>query len=91
MAMMFGIWWVWLSVALALALVEIVLPGFIFLGFAIGAAALAVIVAVIGMPFGAPVAVALFAGLSLIAWIALRVIFRNQRSGARIIRHDIND
>ncbi|MCG6904782.1 MAG: hypothetical protein LJE68_19085 [Rhodobacter sp.] len=91
MAMMFGIWWVWLSVALALALVEIVLPGFIFLGFAIGAAALAVIVAVIGMPFGAPVAVALFAGLSLIAWIALRVIFRNQRSRARIIRHDIND
>ena len=31
-------WWIWMAAALALGILEIVLPGFIFLGFAIGAA-----------------------------------------------------
>jgi len=91
MGAVLAIWWVWLATALVLALVEVMLPGFIFLGFALGALVMAVLVAVLPTALGAPVAVAVFAGLSLIAWIALRLIFRNQRSGARIIRHDIND
>lgn len=91
MGALVGIWWIWLAAALVLALVEIMLPGFIFLGFALGALVMAVLVAVLPTAFSAPVAVAVFAGLSLAAWIALRLIFRNQRSGTRIIRHDIND
>lgn len=91
MGALVGIWWVWLSAALILAIVEVMAPGFIFLGFAIGALVMAVLVALMTTPLSAPVALAIFAGLSLLAWIALRVAFRNQRSGARIIRHDIND
>jgi len=34
---------------------------------------------------------ALFAVLSLIAWVALRVLFKRQSSGARIVTRDINE
>ena len=91
MAAIVGIWWVWLSLALLLGIVEIMMPGFIFLGFALGAVVMAVLVAFLPNTLGAPVAIAIFAGLSLIAWIALRIGFRKQGSDARIITHDIND
>ena len=91
MAAIVGIWWVWLSLALLLGIVEIMMPGFIFLGFALGAVVMAVLVAILPNTLGAPVAIAIFAGLSLIAWIALRIGFRKQGSDARIITHDIND
>ena len=91
MATIVGIWWVWLSLALLLGIVEIMMPGFIFLGFALGAIVMALLVAILPNTLGAPVAIAIFAGLSLIAWIALRVGFRKQGSDARIITHDIND
>jgi len=90
MASLVNIWWVWIAFGLALAVVEVLAPGFIFLGFALGAVAMALIV-LVSAPLDASLALALFGGLSLIAWIALRVIFRNQRSGARFIKHDIND
>ena len=32
-----SIWWIWLCVAMVLGLLEILVPGFVFLGFAIGA------------------------------------------------------
>lgn len=85
-----NIWWAWLAFGLALGVVEILAPGFIFLGFALGAVAMALIV-LATVPLEASLALALFGGLSLIAWIALRIAFRNQRSGARRIKHDIND
>jgi len=91
MGTLVGIWWVWLAAALALALVEVLLPGFIFLGFAIGAVGMALLIALLPAAPTAAVAMAIFGGLSLLAWIGLRVIFRNQRSGARIIKNDIND
>lgn len=91
MTALVGIWWVWLAAALVLALIEVMLPGFIFLGFALGALVMALIMAVLPASVSAPVALAIFAGLSLAAWVALRFIFRNQRSDTRFIRHDIND
>ena len=89
MEMLVNTWWAWLTAALVLALIEILAPGFIFLGFALGALAMTAIVLL--ATFSVPVALALFAGLSLLGWIALRLIFRNQRSAARFIEHDIND
>ena len=89
MEMLVNTWWAWLTAALVLALIEILAPGFIFLGFALGALAMTGIVLL--ATFSVPVALALFAGLSLLGWIALRLIFRNHRSAARFIEHDIND
>lgn len=91
MAGLVGIWWVWLAVAIALGVVEVLLPGFIFLGFALGALVMAAIVGLVTPAIGVAPAMALFAGLSLLAWIALRLAFRRQSSGARRVMHDIND
>lgn len=84
------IWWVWICVALALGMIELLVPGFIFLGFAIAALVMAVIVFVLPATNVAAL-LAVFAILSLVAWIALKLVFRRQSSGARIITHDINE
>ncbi|MFT5797029.1 MAG: hypothetical protein ACI84R_001084 [Candidatus Azotimanducaceae bacterium] len=85
-----NLWWAWLAAALALGILEILAPGFIFLGFAVGAVVMAFVVA-IAPTLSVPVALAIFSGLSLISWIVLRIAFKNQSSGARRVRHDIND
>lgn len=85
-----GLWWVWVAIALGLGLAEVMLPGFIFLGFAIGALLMAIVVTVFST-LSAPALLSLFAGLSLIAWIGLRLVFKRQSSGARIVTRDIND
>jgi len=90
MADYLSLWWVWICVSLALGVIELLAPGFIFLGFAIGALIMSGIVAVFTIT-NVPALLALFAILSLIAWIALRAAFRNQSSGARIVTHDINE
>ena len=85
-----GIWWLWVAIALVLGLVEVLAPGFIFLGFALGALATAGLVGLSGA-LSAPLLLAFYAGVSLLAWIGLRFAFRRQSSGARIITRDIND
>lgn len=85
-----NIWWLWLAVAIVLAIVEVFAPGFIFLGFAIGALITAGFVA-FGYASSASVLIAVFAAVSLLSWIGLRVLFRRQSSGAKIITRDIND
>ena len=85
-----SIWWVWICAALALGVVELLAPGYIFLGFALGALAMAVVVFV--MPAtNVPALLAMFTILSLIGWIILRILFRRQSSGARIVTRDINE
>ncbi|WP_298911765.1 hypothetical protein [uncultured Roseobacter sp.] len=84
------LWWVWMAAALALAVIEVLVPGFIFLGFAIGA--LIMVAVVLASPgFSAPALLAIFAGLSLLAWIGLRMAFKKQSTAARIVHDDIND
>lgn len=90
MADYLSLWWVWICIALFLGVIELLIPGFIFLGFAIGAVAMAL--AVVILPVGnVPALLAAFAVLSLLGWIALRLMFRRQSSAARIVTHDIND
>ncbi|MFX4298208.1 NfeD family protein [Pseudosulfitobacter pseudonitzschiae] len=91
MAGLVGIWWVWLAVAIALGVVEVLAPGFIFLGFALGALVMAAVVGFLAPGLTLALALAIFAGLSLLAWIVLRLVFRRQSSGARRVLHDIND
>ena len=85
-----SLWWVWLSAALLLAIIEIVVPGFIFLGIAIGAALTAIIIAVMpGLAFSTLMVI--FGVLSLGAWLVLRSMFRAPNDQTRIIHKDIND
>ncbi|MGB7241631.1 MAG: hypothetical protein WBC93_06060 [Sulfitobacter sp.] len=85
-----SLWWAWLALALVLALVEVMAPGFIFLGFAMGAVIMAGVVALFS-GLSAAALLAIFGGLSLISWVVLRVAFKRQSSGARIVKRDIND
>ena len=90
MADLWTLWWVWLSAAIIFVIIEILLPSFLFLGFAIGAAVVAIILLLPVSP-SLPALMAIFAGLSLVAWIGLRRTFRRPDGGARHFDHDIND
>ena len=39
MSALWTVWWAWLALALLFGIAEVLLPGFVFLGFAIGALA----------------------------------------------------
>ncbi|SMO44336.1 NfeD family protein [Ruegeria faecimaris] len=84
-------WWLWLAGALALGILEIVLPGFIFLGFAIGAGLTGILLAIPGIVPSLPILLMIFATLSLIAWLILRRVFALPHGQVKKFRHDIND
>jgi membrane protein implicated in regulation of membrane protease activity len=85
-----GIWWVWIAAALVFGLIEVLAPGFIFLGFALGALATGLLVG-LGYAPSASLLLAVFGGVSILAWVGLKLAFRRQSSGRKIITEDIND
>lgn len=90
---MWMIWWVWVSAALVLAILEIIAPGFILLGFAIGAALVGALLGLGGSFFAPsiPVLLLAFAVFSLIAWYGLRRVVGVRDSQVKIWDTDIND
>ena len=84
------LWWVWIAFALALGLVELMLPGFIALGFALGAAAVGVLVG-FGLSMSLPLSLMVFAALSLGAWLGLRATFKLKSGQVKTFDRDIND
>lgn len=85
------LWWVWGAAALVLGILEILAPGFVFLGFAIGAAAVALLLLVSGGSWGLPLLLLIFAGLSLAAWLLLKRLFALPKGQVKTFDHDIND
>ncbi len=90
MGALWSLWWVWCVIALGLAIIEILLPGFVFLGFAIGAAAVAVIL-LTPLSLTLPVLLLVFAVLSLAAWLILRRVFALPKGQVKTFDTDIND
>ena len=94
--MIWNEWWVWAVAGLVLAILEVVVPGWIFLGFALGAGATALLLAA-GGPLGATMAgsiailLVVFAVLSLVAWIVLRKLFGLRGGSVKTFDHDINE
>ena len=84
-------WWVWVVVGVTLAVAEVMLPGFILLGFAIGAAlvGLLLLIGVLGGNLFALILV--FAIASLVAWIALRRLVGIRKGQLKIWDRDINE
>ncbi|WP_171179385.1 NfeD family protein [Ruegeria sp. HKCCD8929] len=85
------IWWVWLAGALVMAIAEMLLPGFVFLGFALGAAVTGLLLLVPGLSVSLPVLLLIFAALSLAAWLILRRYFALPKGQVKVFREDIND
>lgn len=91
MADFITIWWAWLAAALILAIVEMLAPGFIFLGFAIGAALVGLMLLGPIALMSVPMILLIFAALSLAAWLTLRRIFALPKGQVKTFDHDIND
>ena len=88
-----SLWWVWMVGALALAILEVLAPAQIFLGFAAGAAGvgLALLVGVPGLSGSVPILLLVFAVLSLIAWLLIRPLMGVREGQVKHFDHDINE
>ncbi|WP_212523061.1 hypothetical protein [Actibacterium sp. MT2.3-13A] len=87
---MWALWWVWMAGAVALGILEIFAPGFVFLGFALGAALTGLLLAV-GLSPSLPWLLLIFAVVSLISWLGLRRAFGIRKGQVKIWDRDINE
>ena len=88
----FNEWWIWMVAALVLAIAEVLIPGWIFFGFAVGAFFLGSVIWLgIGTGLSMAWTLVIFAVLSLIAYILMRQIFGIRRGQVKIWDTDIND
>jgi len=84
-------WWVWMVAGAVLAIFEVLIPGFILLGFAIGAGITGVLLW-LGVLGGSLALLLLVFGVSsLIAWLALRSLVGVRHGQVKIWDRDIND
>lgn len=88
--MMWGVWWVWMVAGFALGVLEVLAPGFIFLGFAIGAVVTGLVVA-LGITASFPLLLLIFAVLSFIAWLILKRAFGRVGGQVKLWDRDVND
>ncbi len=88
--MWWSLWWVWIAGALGLAILEVLVPGFMFVGFAIGAAAVGLLLA-LGVSMSLPWILVVFAVLSLLSWIGMRRMFGVRKGQKKIWTRDINE
>ncbi|MEJ6745912.1 MAG: hypothetical protein QNK98_04005 [Yoonia sp.] len=88
--MLWELSWVWFSAALVLATAEVLVPGYVFLGFALGALAVGLVLTVIAVG-GLPITLVMFAVFSLVAYLALRRVFGLKTGSVKIWDRDIND
>ncbi len=88
---MWAIWWVWVVAGFALGVLEVLVPGFIFLGFAIGAVVTGILVGLGLAPTGLAALILIFAVVSLVAWFVLRKTMGVRRGQVKVWDKDIND
>ena len=88
---MWATWWVWVVAGFALGVVEVLVPGFIFLGFAIGAVITGVLVGIGLLGANVAVLVLVFALASLGAWFVLRRMFGARGGDVKLWDKDINE
>ncbi len=88
---MWATWWVWVVAGFALGVIEVLLPGFIFLGFAIGAVITGVLVGIGVLGANVPLLVLAFALASLAAWFLLRRMFGARGGDVKLWDKDINE
>jgi inner membrane protein len=88
---MWTVWWVWVVAGFALGVLEVLIPGFIFLGFAIGAVVTGILVGVGLAPTGVGALILIFAVVSLAAWFMLRRTMGVRQGQVKLWDKDIND
>ncbi len=84
------LWWVWVAAAIGFAILEVLLPIFVFLGFSAGAFATAALV-LLGVDLGLGGTLVAFALISSAAYGLLRLSLGGHKGTARIVHRDVND
>ena len=93
---MWATWWIWMAAGVVLAVLEVLLPSYVFLGFAIGAAVTGAVL-LVGGPLAAllsaslPLLLVVFSVASLLAWIVLRLSLGVREGQVKTFDRDIND
>jgi inner membrane protein len=90
MGAFWAVWWVWVVFGVALGVLEVLVPGFIFLGFAIGAVVTGGLVAIGVVGGNVPLLVLVFAVLSLVAFLVLRKVVGVTKVQTKVWDKDIN-
>lgn len=94
--MIWSTWWAWMVLGLVLGIFEMMVSGWVFLGFALGAVVTGLLL-LVGGPLAAamagsvPLLVLIFALLSLAAWLLLRRLLGPRGGTVKTFDHDIND
>jgi membrane protein implicated in regulation of membrane protease activity len=89
--MWWQLWWVWMVVAGVLGILEVILPGFILLGFAVGAVVTGLLVAVSLLGGSLAPMLFVFAVASLGGWYVLRAVFGPRNGAPKVWEKDINE
>ena len=84
-------WWVWIVAGIVLAILEVLAPGFILVGFAVGAVATGILLYLGVLGASLPVLLLVFAVTSLLTWLVFRKIFGLRRGQVKIWDEDINE
>ncbi len=87
---MIQLWWVWLAAAVVLLVLEVLSPGYVFLGFAIGAAVVGLLL-LLGLSTGWPTLLLIFAVVAAIGWALLRRFMGVRKGQTKIWTRDINE
>lgn len=88
---MLTVWWVWIVAGFALGVLEVLVPGFIFLGFAIGAVVTGILVGLGLAPSSLAALILIFAVVSLVAWYVLRKTLGVRQGQVKVWDKDINE
>ena len=86
-----SIWWVWVVAGFAIGVVEVLIPGFIFVGFAIGAVLTGFLIGLGVLGGNLAVTIFVFAIISLVAWLGTRRLVGTRPGQVKIWTRDIND
>ena len=84
------VWWAWVVFGFAVGILEVLMPGYIFVGFAIGAIFTGVI-AGFGLTGSLPLLLLIFAIASVVAWLLMRRVMGVRETQVKIWDRDIND
>ncbi|KGJ04369.1 NfeD-like C-terminal, partner-binding [Paracoccus halophilus] len=83
--------WIWVILALILAALELAMPGWFFLGFALAVLLMGGALLLGLWPAGLPMALVATAVLTGLIWLALRRIFGTNKGEMKVWTRDIND
>jgi membrane protein implicated in regulation of membrane protease activity len=94
--MLWQAWWIWVVAGFVLALIELVLPGYMFLGSAVGAVVTGIVMW-LGLPPAAWIAASLanallfLACVSVVAWVLMRWFLGVRKGQVKVWDRDINE